>query len=110
MQRYEDIKRETADVVGLRVVKHRNTRKAHTAIRDLIVQHRSLSYKQIAELLGVSRWLVYKVAVEFGVRRPRGAGSPARQRGQQKASEDRNGAAATPDNFEGGLVCQEAEK
>ena len=38
-----------------------------------------LSYRQIAELLGCSRWLVSRVAVEFDVRRPRGAAAAARQ-------------------------------
>ena len=36
------------------------------------------SHQQIADLLGCSRWLVYTVAVEFNIRRPRGAGTPAR--------------------------------
>ena len=80
MGRYNEIKRDTAEVVGFRVVKRRNTRRAHAAIRDLIVEHGSLSYEEIAQMLGVSRWLVYTVAVEFGVRRPRGAGSPARRK------------------------------
>lgn len=80
MGRYSEIKRASTEVVGLRVVKRGNTRKAHAAIRDLIVQHESLSYGAIAEILGCSRWLVYTTAVEFGVRRPRGAGSPARRR------------------------------
>ena len=80
MGRYSEIKRDTAEVVGFRVVKRGNTRKAHSAICDLIIQHKSLSYKAIAEMLGCSRWLVYRVAVEFGVRRPRGAGSPARRK------------------------------
>lgn len=80
MGRYSEIKRDTAEVVGVRLVKRRNTRRAHAAIRDLIVKHESLSYTAIAEMLGCSRWLVYTIAVEFGVRRPRGAGSPARRR------------------------------
>lgn len=80
MGRYREIKRDTAEVVGVRVVKRKNTQRAHAAIRDLIIQHESLSYKAIAQMLGVSRWLVYTVAVEFGVRRPRGAGSPARRK------------------------------
>jgi hypothetical protein len=42
-----------------------------------------VSYQQIADLLGCSRWLVYNVAVEFDVRRPRGAGTPARLKGEQ---------------------------
>jgi len=79
MGRYNEIKRDTTEVVGVRVVKRKNTRRAHAAIRDLIVEHESLSYKAIAQMLGVSRWLVYTTAVEFGVRRPRGAGSPARR-------------------------------
>jgi hypothetical protein len=84
MGRYSEIKGETAEVVGVRVVKRKNTRKAHGAIRDLIVEHNSLSYKAIAEMLGCSRWLVYTTAVEFGIRRPRGAGSPARRRAKAK--------------------------
>ena len=79
MALYSEIKLDTAEVVGVRVVKRRNTRKAHAAIRDLVVEHESLSYSAIAEMLGCSRWLVYTIAVEFGVRRPRGAGSPARR-------------------------------
>ena len=79
MARYSEIKLDTAEVVGVRVVKRRNTGKAHAAIRDLIVENESLSYSAIAEMLGCSRWLIYTTAVEFGVRRPRGAGSPARR-------------------------------
>jgi hypothetical protein len=78
MGRYSEIKQGTAEVVALRAVKRVNTRKAHAAIRDLILQYETLSYSAIAKLVGVSRWLIYSVAVEFGVRRPRGAGSPAR--------------------------------
>jgi hypothetical protein len=80
MGRYSEIKQGTAEVVGVRVVKHMNTRKAHAAIRDLILQYETLSYSAIASLVGVSRWLIYTIAVEFGVRRPRGAGSPARSK------------------------------
>ena len=83
MARYSDIKRDTAEVVGVRVVKRRNTRKAHAAIRDLVVEHESFSYKKIAEILGCSRWLIYTTAVEFNIRRPRGAGSPARRNKEQ---------------------------
>ena len=84
MGRYCEIKRDTAEVVGVRVVKRKNTRRAHAAIRDLIIQHESLSYKAIAQMLGVSRWLVYTIAVEFGVRRPRGAGSPSRRKSKAR--------------------------
>jgi hypothetical protein len=56
--------------------------KAHAAIRDVIVASPTLTYQQIAGLFGCSRWLIYRVAVEFGVRRARGAGSPARRKGQ----------------------------
>jgi hypothetical protein len=80
MERYSEIKQSTSEIVGLRVMKRLNTRKAHAAIRDLIVQHETLSYSAIAKLVGVSRWLIYSVAVEFGVQRPRGAGSPARSK------------------------------
>jgi hypothetical protein len=85
MARYSEIKLDTAEVVGIRVVKRRNTQKAHAAIRDLIVEHESLSYKVIAEMLGCSRWLVYTTAVEFDIRRPRGTGSPARRRVKTEA-------------------------
>jgi hypothetical protein len=79
MSRYSEIKKATAEVVNVRVVRKSNIVKAHAAIRDVILASPTLSYQQIAGLLGCSRWLVYRVAVEFGVRRPRGAGSPARQ-------------------------------
>lgn len=80
MSRYRDIKKATAEVVGVRLVKKASTTRAHEAIRDLIAANPTLSYQQLADLLGCSRWLVYRVAVEFGVRRPRGAGSPTRQK------------------------------
>ena len=80
MRRYKDIKEATAEVVGIRVVKKSNTAKAHAAIKNVIVTNPTLSYQQIADLLSCSRWLIYRVAAEFDVRRPRGAGSPARQR------------------------------
>jgi len=109
MGRYKEIRQETAEVVGFRVVKHRNTWKAHAVIRDLIVQHGSLSYKEIAEMLGVSRWLVYKVAVEFGVRRPRGAGSPARRKLEPEAKADGTDTAVATHLSDGGSICQDAE-
>lgn len=80
MNQYDEIKRATAQVVGVRVVRKASTAKAHAAIRDVIVGNPTLSYQQIADLLGCSRWLIYRVAVEFGIRRPRGAGSPTRQK------------------------------
>jgi len=80
MSRYREIKNATAEVVGFRLVKKTSTARAHAAIRDIIVANPSLSYQQIAGLLGCSRWLVYSVAVEFNIRRPRGAGSPARRK------------------------------
>lgn len=79
MSRYREIKSATAEVVGIRVVRRTSTAKAHAAIRDVIVANPTMSYQEIAGLLGCSRWLIYRVAVEFGVRRPRGAGSPARR-------------------------------
>jgi hypothetical protein len=79
MSRYRDIKNETAEVVGVRLLKRTNTAKAHAAIRDVIVANPNLSYQRIADVLQCSRWLVYRVAVEFGVTRPRGAGTPARR-------------------------------
>ena len=81
MGQYKDIKQATAEVVGIRVLRKVSTEKAHAAIRDVIVANPGLSYQQIADLLACSRWLVYQVAVEFNVRRPRGAGSPSRHRG-----------------------------
>jgi hypothetical protein len=83
MSRYRQIKDASAEVIGVRVVKRTSTAKAHAAIRDVIVGNPTLSYQQIADLLGCSRWLIYRVAVEFGVRRARGAGSPARRREEQ---------------------------
>jgi hypothetical protein len=80
MGRYKDIKKATAEVVGIRVLRKSSTKKAHASIRDVIVANPGLSYQQIADLLGCSRWLVYQVAVEFNVRRPRGAGSSARRK------------------------------
>jgi hypothetical protein len=80
MSRYSQIKAASTEVIDVRLVKRMSTAKAHQAIRDLIVANPTRSYQQLAELLGCSRWLVYRVAVEFGVRRPRGAGSPARRR------------------------------
>lgn len=80
MIRYSEIKDATSDVVNVRVVRKSNTAKAHAAIRDVILANPTLSYQQIAGLLGCSRWLVYRVAVEFGMRRVRGAGSPSRRK------------------------------
>jgi hypothetical protein len=78
MSRYREIKKATAEVVGLQVVRKSSTAKAHAAIRDVIVANPSMGYQQIADLLGCSRWLIYRVAAEFDVRRPRGAEAPAR--------------------------------
>ena len=78
MSRYKEIKQATAEVSDIRVVRKANTVKAHAAIRDVILANPSLSYVEIAALLGCSRWLIYRVAVEFNIRRTRGAGSPSR--------------------------------
>jgi hypothetical protein len=83
MSRYSQIKAASAEVIDVRLVKRMSTAKAHEAIRDLIVANPTRSYQQLAELLGCSRWLVYRVAVEFGVRRARGAGSPVRRKEPQ---------------------------
>jgi hypothetical protein len=83
MTRYREIKNATAEVVGVRLVKKTSTARAHAAIRDVIVANPTLSYQQIANLLGCSRWLIYRAAVEFDVRRARGAGSPARRKEEQ---------------------------
>ena len=80
MSHYREIKNATAEVVGIRLVKKTSTARAHAAIKDVIVANPTLNYQQIANLLGCSRWLIYRVAVEFGAKRPRGAGSPARQK------------------------------
>jgi hypothetical protein len=80
MSRYRDIKHATAEVVGVRLVKKASTARAHAAIRDVIVANPARTYQQIADLLGCSRWLIYRVAAEFNVRRPRGAGSPSRRK------------------------------
>jgi hypothetical protein len=83
MSRYRDIKNATAEVVGVRIVKKTSTARAHEAIRDLIVENPTRSYQQLADLLGCSRWLIYRIATEFNVRRPRGAGSPSRRKDGQ---------------------------
>jgi len=83
MSRYRDIKNATAEVVGVRLVKKTSTTRAHQAIRDLIIANPTRSYQQLAGLLGCSRWLIYRVAVEFDIRRTRGAGSPARRKERQ---------------------------
>lgn len=80
MSHYREIKNATAEVIGVRLVRKASTTRAHEAIRDVIVENPGLNYQQIADLLGCSRWLVYRVATEFGVRRPRGAGSPTRRK------------------------------
>ncbi len=80
MSRYTEIKKATAEVIGIRVVKKTCIARAHEAIRDVIVENPTLSYQQIADLLGVSKWLICRVAVGLAIRRPRGAGSPARRR------------------------------
>jgi hypothetical protein len=80
MTRYREIKNATAEVVGVRLVKKTSTARAHAAIRDVIVANPALTYQQIADLLGCSHWLIYRVAAEFNVRRPRGAGSPSRRK------------------------------
>lgn len=82
MSRYRQIKHACAEVIGVRLVKKTSIARAHAAIRDVIVGNPAMSYREIAGLMGCSRWLVYRVAVEFGVRRPRGGGSPARQQKQ----------------------------
>lgn len=81
MSQYREIKKKTAEVVGVRVLSRACTAKAHEAVRDVIVANPTLSYQQIAGLLGCSRWLVYTVAVEFNIRRTRGAGTSARGKG-----------------------------
>jgi hypothetical protein len=83
MSRYSQIKAASAEVISVRFVKRMSTAKAHEAIRDLIVANPALSYQQIADVLGCSRWLIYRIAVEFGVRRARGAGSPVRRKEPQ---------------------------
>jgi hypothetical protein len=83
MSHYREIKNATAEVVGIRLLKKRSTARAHEAIRDLIVANPTHTYQQLAAILGCSRWLIYRVAAEFGVRRPRGAGSPSRRKDGQ---------------------------
>jgi hypothetical protein len=83
MSQYRRIKEATAEVVSIRVVRKSSTKRAHEAIRDVIVANPALSYQRLAEVLGCSRWLVSRVAVEFNVRRPRGAGAAARRKEEQ---------------------------
>ena len=79
MSTYSEIKTTTADLLGVRVIRRANTEKAHAAIRDVILENPSLRYTEIAALLDCSHWLVYTTAAKFNIRRPRGAGSPARR-------------------------------
>jgi len=60
----------------------------HAAVRDVIVANPNLRYEDIAALLGVSTWLVGAVAKELGVRRKKGAGSPAFNRAEEKHAVD----------------------
>lgn len=85
MSQYRKIKEATAEVVGILIARKPSTAKAHKAIRDIIVANPAMSYRQIADLMGCSRWLVYRVAVEFDVRRPRGRRGPARQPEAEKS-------------------------
>jgi len=80
MSRYGQIKAAIAEVIEVRLVKRMSTARVHEAIRDLIVENPTRSYQELADLLGCSRWLICRIATEFNVRRPRGAGSPARRR------------------------------
>jgi len=89
VSRYREIKNQTAEVVGVRVVRKHSTAKAHAAIRDMIVANPNLSYQKIADLMGCSRWLIYRVAVEFDVRRTRGPRAPARQAEAAKSMKER---------------------
>jgi hypothetical protein len=72
------MKNATAEVVGIRVVRKADTARAHAMIRDVILSNPGMSYREIASFMGCSLWLVCSIAVEFNVRRPRGAGSPSR--------------------------------
>lgn len=78
------MKKSLAEIVNVRMVRKTSTAKAHAAIRDIIVGNPSTSYQDIADWLGCSRWLVYTVAAEFNVRRPRGGASPARFKKPQR--------------------------
>ena len=78
MSRYRQMKNATAEVVGIRVVRKADTARAHSMIRDVILSNPGMSYREIANFMGCSHWLVCSIAVEFNVRRPRGAGSPSR--------------------------------
>ena len=80
MTRYRQMKNVTAEVVGIRVVRKPDTARAHAMIRDVILSNPGMSYREIANLMGCSHWLVCTIAVEFDIRRPRGAGSPSHAR------------------------------
>jgi hypothetical protein len=72
-----------------RVLRRASTINSHAAIRDVIVANPTLRYADIASLLRVSTWLVYTVAKEFGIRRKKGAGSPAfNKAGKQNAIDE----------------------
>jgi hypothetical protein len=79
VSRYAEIKKATAQVVSVQIVRKVSTATAHAAIREVIASNPGMSYREIANVMGCSRWLIYRVAVEFDIRRPRGAGSPSRR-------------------------------
>jgi hypothetical protein len=87
MSQYRKIKEATAEVVGLQVVRKSSTAKAHEAVRDFLVANPALSYREIADLLGCSRWLIYQVAAEFDVRRPRGAAATRQPEAEKSMKE-----------------------
>ena len=78
MQGYREIKNATS-VASVRLVRKVNTERAHAALRDVLVSNPTLTYIELAGMLRCSPWLLHRVAAEFGVRRPRGSGSPARR-------------------------------
>src|SRR5208282_1269690 len=71
-----------------RVLRRPSTIMRRAAVRDVIVANPNLRYEDIAALLGVSTWLVYTVAKEFGIRRKKGAGSPAFNKAGEKHALD----------------------
>jgi hypothetical protein len=68
MARYSEIKRDTAEVVGVRVVKRRNTRKAHACLASTILSGQRQLLFPNALVVDRSRRGCGKVGIPRGLR------------------------------------------
>jgi hypothetical protein len=58
--------------------------KIQAMVAESIVAEPNKSYFEIGGDFGISAWMVAKIAVQFGIRRRHGAGSPAYRREKRK--------------------------